>query len=42
MIVGVVIGEFVPTVQKAFNTATFNGVSLRQLSLPISCMQLAH
>jgi len=32
MIVGVVIGEFVPNVQNAFNTATFNGVSAREFA----------
>lgn len=30
MIIGVVIGEFVPRVQQAFNTARFEGVSVRE------------
>ena len=30
MIVGVIIGEFVPGVQHAFDTATFGDVSLRE------------
>jgi hypothetical protein len=32
MIVGVLIGEFVPGVQAAFDTVTLNGVSIRTLS----------
>lgn len=37
MIVGVVIGEFVPTVQSAFDTVTFHGVSVRELHPHSSC-----
>jgi hypothetical protein len=30
MVIGVVIGEFVPNVQKAFDTARFDSVSIRK------------
>jgi ACR3 family arsenite efflux pump ArsB len=33
MIVGVIIGEYVPTVQEAFDTARFDGVSIRASKL---------
>lgn len=32
MIIGVIIGEFVPSVQSAFNTVRFKSVSLREYS----------
>jgi hypothetical protein len=37
MVVGVVIGEFVPNVQKAFDTARFNSVSVRECLFFYQC-----
>ena len=33
MIIGVVIGEFVPNVQNAFNTVRFDSVSVRKFQI---------
>ena len=40
MIIGVLIGEFVTGVQDAFNTVTFNGVSVREQSILLRFLYL--